>query len=234
VGFDAPEKRGYAFEKALNRASGGGEVAMMMPADPASQFAMQGQQAMQSGMYHQAAQYFAQAIQYAPNNDALHYHYASACVWRGQPQEALMSLDRCMGLRGPWYNHAMQMSQQIRMQMGQQMMPMQQMPMQGQMPMQQMPMQGQMPMQQMPMQGQMPMQQMPMQGGQMQMQGGGMQMQQPPQQAAAPAEDDKKKKKKKKKKGIGWGAAALGIVGAAAIGGAIGTGALDGVADDIF
>jgi hypothetical protein len=169
-----------------------------------------GQQCMQSGMYEQAAQYFAQAIQYAPNVDGLYYHYATACVWRGIPTEAIAALDRCMALRGPWCNHAIQLSSQIRAQMGMQMaMGMPQMPM----------------MQQQPM---MPMQQMPMQQPMMPM------MQQPMMAAPMPAPAPAPQQEKKKKKGVGWGVAALGIVGAVALGGAIGTGALDGVAKEIF
>jgi hypothetical protein len=178
----------------------------------ASQLATMGQQCMQSGMYEQAAAYFAQAIQYAPNVDGLYYHYATACVWRGIPTEAIAALDRCMALRGPWCNHAIQLSSQIRAQMGMQMaMGQQQMPMMGQ------PMMGQpmMPMMQQPM---MPMMQQPMMAAPM------------PAPAPAPAPQQEKKKKK----GVGWGVAALGIVGAVALGGAIGTGALDGVAKEIF
>jgi len=192
-----------------------------MSQQQASALATMGQQCMQGGMYEQAAQYFAQAIQYAPNVDGLYYHYATACVWRGIPTEAMAALDRCMALRGPWCNHAIQLSAQIRSQMGMQMamggqvtgMPMGGMAMTPMSPM--MPMAGQMPM------GQMPMGQMPM----------GMPA---PQPAPAPAPAPAPKPEKKKKKGVGWGVAALGIVGAAALGTAIGTGALDGVADEIF
>jgi hypothetical protein len=90
---------------------------MMGGADQATQLAQHGQQAMQGGLYEQAAQYFYQAITLAPNVDGLYYHYATACLWRGFPQDALISLDRCMALRGPWHQHAAQMSAQVRAQM---------------------------------------------------------------------------------------------------------------------
>ncbi|HTM21979.1 MAG TPA: tetratricopeptide repeat protein [Kofleriaceae bacterium] len=198
-----------------------------MSQEQASQLAVMGQQCMQGGMYEQAAQYFAQAIQYAPNVDGLYYHYATACVWRGIPTEAMAALDRCMALRGPWCNHAIQLSAQIRSQMGMQMAMGQQatgMPMggmMGAMPMQQpMMQQPMMPMMQQPMMQQpmMPMMQQPMMPA--------------PMPAAAPAPAPAPEKKKKK--GVGWGVAALGIVGAVALGGAIGTGALDGVAKEVF
>ena len=47
----------------------------------ALQLATQGQQAMAASMYDQAAQFYAQAMQHAPQSDALHYHHASACAW---------------------------------------------------------------------------------------------------------------------------------------------------------
>ncbi len=265
---------------------------MNMQGNPASQLATQGQQAMQAGNYHAAAQYFSQALQYAPNSDALHYHYASACSWRGQPQEALAALDRCMSLRGPWANHAMQLANTIRAQMGGDAMgpPPGQVPMGGGMGgmqqgggmqpggmgggmqpggmgggMQQGGMQqggGMGGMQQGGMQqggGMGGMQQGGGMGGGMQQgggMGGGMQqggmgggmggmqqggmgggmggMQQGGMGMNGMQSGGGSGKKKKKKKGVGWGAAALGIVGAAALGGAIGTGALDDVADKIM
>src|SRR6185369_11687968 len=99
------------------RSTGGFHMMMAGGVDQATQLAQQGQLAMQSGMYEQAAQSFYQAIQLAPNVDGLYYHYATACLWRGFPQDALMSLDRCMSLRGPWFQHAAQMSAQVRTQL---------------------------------------------------------------------------------------------------------------------
>ena len=84
----------------------------------AYQLATQGQQAMQVGMYEQAARFYSQALQHAPQSDALHYHYASAMAWRGLPYDALTSLDRCVALRGPWLAQASQLAAQIRSQMG--------------------------------------------------------------------------------------------------------------------
>ena len=59
--------------------------------DAATQYAMQGQQYLQAGMYEQAVQAFYQAIQLAPLVDGLYYNYASACLWRGLLNDALES-----------------------------------------------------------------------------------------------------------------------------------------------
>jgi len=92
---------------------------MTLPSDPASQLAMQGKKAMRAGMYDRALQCFARALDHEPDSDALHYHYASACAWRGRPNDALAALDRCMALHGPWHDHAARLAQEIRAQMGQ-------------------------------------------------------------------------------------------------------------------
>ncbi len=87
---------------------------MTTPSDTALELAEQGHQALQAGKYDQASQYFAEALEHAPNSDALHYHYASALAWRGMPTDALASLDRCMALGGPWRDHAARLAQRIR------------------------------------------------------------------------------------------------------------------------
>ena len=82
----------------------------------AAAWASQGQQALQAGRYEEAARAFDQAIQLAPTTDGLHYHYASACLWRGFVKDALGAIDRCLALGGPWSQPATQMLAQIRRQ----------------------------------------------------------------------------------------------------------------------
>ena len=89
---------------------------MTAPSALALELALQGHEALQAGRYDQASQYFTEALEHAPSSDALHYHYASACAWRGMPTEALAALDRCMALGGPWHDHAARLAQQIRQQ----------------------------------------------------------------------------------------------------------------------
>jgi hypothetical protein len=108
------------YDRAARRVSGvrkGGSMMMAGGMDQAAALANAGQLAMQSGQYEHAAQCFYQAIQLAPGVDGLYYHYATACLWRGFPQDALASLDRCMALGGPWFQHAAQMAGQVRLQM---------------------------------------------------------------------------------------------------------------------
>jgi len=89
-----------------------------MDVQSAIHFTMKGQEEMLAGRYEEAARAYHEAIRLAPRLDGAYFQYASALLWRGLPNEALLALDRCVALAGPWREHAHGLAVTVRAQLG--------------------------------------------------------------------------------------------------------------------
>jgi tetratricopeptide (TPR) repeat protein len=89
-----------------------------MDVQSAIQFTLKGQEEMLAGHYEEAARAYHAAIRLAPRLDGAYFQYASALLWRGLPKEALLALDRCVALGGPWREHASGLASEVRAQLG--------------------------------------------------------------------------------------------------------------------